>query len=129
MIGIRIKKSHPVINDFASNTPHLRPSSGQKRGHFEAKKGGQKRGQSCPVFARERLSFCPAPNVAYTKWLVKYVLALRREMSITAVAKFTGLHWESVKEIEKRYLTKKYAKVRLVDRKFNWLIGNSIVPI
>jgi transposase len=79
-----------------------------------------------PVFARERLSFCPAPNVAYTKWLVKYVLALRREMSITAVAKFTGLHWESVKEIEKRYLTKKYAKVRLVDRKFNWLIGNSI---
>ena len=40
-------------------------------------------------------------------------------MSITAVAKFTGLHWESVKEIEKRYLTKKYAKVRLVDRKFN----------
>jgi transposase len=34
-------------------------------------------------------------------------------MSITAVAKFTGLHWESVKEIEKRYLSKKYAKVRL----------------
>jgi hypothetical protein len=31
-------------------------------------------------------------------------------MSITAVAKFTGLHWESVKEIEKRYLTKKYEK-------------------
>jgi hypothetical protein len=42
--------------------------------------------------------------VAYTKWLVKYVLALRREMSISAVAKFTGLHWESVKESVKRYL-------------------------
>jgi len=69
--------------------------------------------ESCGVFARERLSFCPAPNVTYTKWLVKYVLALRREMSITAVAKFTGLHWQSVKEIEKRYLAKKYAKVSL----------------
>ena len=69
--------------------------------------------ESCDGFARERLGFCPAPNVAYTKWLVKYVLALRREMSITAVAKFTGLHWESVKEIEKRYLAKKYAKVSL----------------
>jgi transposase len=34
-------------------------------------------------------------------------------MSITAVAKFTGLHWQSVKEIEKRYLAKKYAKVSL----------------
>lgn len=34
-------------------------------------------------------------------------------MSIAAVAKFTGLHWESVKEIEKRYLAKKYAKVSL----------------
>lgn len=34
--------------------------------------------EGCGGFARERLSFCPAPNVAYTKWLVKYVLALRR---------------------------------------------------
>lgn len=34
-------------------------------------------------------------------------------MSITAVAKFTGLHWESVKEIEKRYLAEQYAKVSL----------------
>jgi len=68
---------------------------------------------SCGSFAREELDSCPGPHVAYTKWLVKYVLALRREMSIRAVSKFTGLHWESVKNIEKRYLTKKYAKVRL----------------
>jgi hypothetical protein len=51
--------------------------------------------------------------MTFTKWLVKYVLALRREMSITAVAKFTGLHWQSVKEIETRYLANKYAKVSL----------------
>ena len=34
-------------------------------------------------------------------------------MSIKAVAKFTGLHWETVKNIEKAWLEKKYAKVRL----------------
>ena len=34
-------------------------------------------------------------------------------MSISAVARFTGLHWESVKEIEKTYLLKKYKKPRL----------------
>jgi transposase len=51
--------------------------------------------------------------VSYTKWLAKYVLALRADMSISAVAKHTGLHWQTVKDIEKIYLARKYAKVRL----------------
>ena len=51
----------------------------------------------------------------YTKWLAKYVLALRADMSISAVAKHTGLHWETVKDIEKAYLAKKYAKIKLGD--------------
>jgi len=67
----------------------------------------------CKAFARERLDFCPGPNLAYTKWLVQFVLALRKEMSITAVARFTGLHWDTVKEIEKRHLARKYAKVAI----------------
>lgn len=69
--------------------------------------------KDCGGFARERLDFTPSPNVSYTKWLAKYVLALRKEMSISSVADLTGLHWQTVKEIEKRYLAKKYAKVRL----------------
>ena len=32
-------------------------------------------------------------------------------MSISAVAGFTGLHWDTVKTIEKRYLARKYAQV------------------
>lgn len=32
-------------------------------------------------------------------------------MSISAVAELTGLHWDTVKNIEKRYLARKYAKV------------------
>lgn len=66
---------------------------------------------ACKAFSRERLGFCPGPNLAYTKWLAQFVLALRKEMSISAVAQFTGLHWDTVKEIEKSYLARKYAKV------------------
>ena len=36
-------------------------------------------------------------------------------MSISAVAEFTGLHWDTVKTIEKRYLARKYAKVSFRD--------------
>ena len=67
----------------------------------------------CGSFARERIDFCPDTHVSYTKWLTKYVLALRAHMSISAVADFTGLHWDTVKDIEKRYLAKKYAKISL----------------
>jgi len=59
------------------------------------------------------LDFCPRQGVSYTKWLAKYVLALRADMSISAVAKHTGLHWQTVKDIEKIYLARKYARVRL----------------
>ena len=48
--------------------------------------------QDCGCCARERLDFCPGTNVTYTKWLAKFVLALRAQMSISAVAELTGLH-------------------------------------
>lgn len=69
--------------------------------------------QDCGSHARERLDFCPQQGVGYTKWLAKYVLALRADMSIRAVAEHTGLHWQTVKDIEKAYLAKQYAKVPL----------------
>ncbi len=34
-------------------------------------------------------------------------------MSIRDVARFTGLHWDTVKDIEKAWLEKKYKKIRL----------------
>ena len=42
-------------------------------------------------------------------------IAGRHDMSIHAVAQHTGLHWETVKDIEKAYWAQKYAKVRLGD--------------
>jgi transposase len=49
--------------------------------------------------------------------VAQWVLGLRAEMSIKAVAKFTGLHWDTVKNIEKAWLEKKYRTVRLGDVK------------
>jgi transposase len=51
--------------------------------------------------------------VRHTKWVARFVLALRSEMSIKATAHFTGMHWETVKNIEKARLEKKYRTVRL----------------
>ena len=69
--------------------------------------------KSCGGYAQEPISFCPKPYVRYTKALARYAIGLRKEMSITAVAHFTGLHWETVKEIEKEYLKKKYNRISL----------------
>ena len=46
---------------------------------------------------------------------IRTSIAARHDMSIHAVAQHTGLHWETVKDIEKAYLAQKYAKVRLGD--------------
>jgi hypothetical protein len=69
----------------------------------------------CGTCAQDPITFCAGPYVTHTKWLVKYVLALRKEMSISAVAQFPGLHWDSVKQIEKTYLLKKYKKPSLAE--------------
>lgn len=69
--------------------------------------------RQCGASLQEPISFCPDPYARHTKWVAHFVLALRAEMSIKAVARFTGLHWDTVKNIEKQWLQKKYAKVRL----------------
>ena len=69
----------------------------------------------CGASSHESIAFCAGPYIRYSKWAARFVMALRREMTITAVAKFTGLHWDTVKNIEKAYLEKKYKKIRLAD--------------
>ena len=67
----------------------------------------------CGGYAQEPISFCPSPFSRITRQLGYYVLALRTAMSIRDVARFTGLHWDTVKNIEKAWLKKKYRKIRL----------------
>ncbi len=67
----------------------------------------------CGASVQEPIGFCADRYARHTKWVARFVIALRGEMSIKAVAGFTGLHWETVKNIEKGWLEKKYRKVRL----------------
>lgn len=69
--------------------------------------------RDCGASIQEPISFCSDSYVRHTKWAARFVLGLRGEMSIKAVARFTGLHWDTVKNIEKAWLEKKYRKVRL----------------
>lgn len=69
--------------------------------------------RECKASTQEPIAFCAGAQVGYSKWLANFVLALRRAMSIREVAHVTGLHWDSVKNIEKKYLKKKYKTVSL----------------
>ena len=69
--------------------------------------------RNCGASTQEPISFCSDSYVRHTKWAARFVLGLRAEMSIKAVARFTGLHWDTIKNIEKGWLEKKYRKVRL----------------
>ena len=63
--------------------------------------------KECYSFLTEKLDFIPEAKVHYTKQLARTIIELRPEMTIQATAKHFGLSWNTVKEIEKRYLKKK----------------------
>ncbi len=67
----------------------------------------------CAAFLMEKLPFITSEKARYTKALARTVIELRPEMSISAIAKYFGLHWTTVKEIEKKHLKKKYKNVPL----------------
>lgn len=49
----------------------------------------------------------------YTKGFERYVLDLSKEMTIHALAKHLGVSWDVVKDIQKRYLGRKFPPVKL----------------
>ena len=71
------------------------------------------RGKACGASTQEPIPFCPEPYVGHTTWAARFVLGLRRAMSISDVARFTGLHGETVKNIEKARLEQKCRRIRL----------------
>jgi transposase len=74
--------------------------------------------KECGSYLTEQLDFLPEAKVHYTKQLARTIIELRPEMTIQALAKHFGLSWNTVKEIEKRYLKKKYKKVKLNNVKY-----------
>ena len=53
------------------------------------------------------------PRRWYTKAFERYVLELLRSMAIKDVSKLLGVGWDCVKDIYKRYLTRKYGRPKL----------------
>ena len=67
--------------------------------------------QTCHHRNFEHFHFLSSANARITKELEQRIIEERREMSIRSVAAKYNLRWELVKEIEKRFLGRKYARV------------------
>ncbi len=66
----------------------------------------------CGVTRQAVIGFA-APRRTYTKAFARYVLVLSRHMTIKDVARHLGVSWDVVKEIQKKYLQKRFAKPKL----------------
>ena len=88
--------------------------SGTKQTYFIVKLH-RLRCSACGSYRHENLDFIPRPKVHYTRALERSIIELRSEMSIKALANYFGLHWGTVKDIEKHHLGKKYKRIRLKD--------------
>ena len=68
--------------------------------------------QACGVVRQVKIPFAD-PRRSYTFAFVHYALDLGRRMTIRDVAKHLGVNWDVIKDIQKRYLSRRFAKVRL----------------
>lgn len=58
---------------------------------------------SCQSVVTEALDFVE-PNRRYTTRFEKFIGFLCQEMTVKAVSELTGLHWDTVRDIDKRYI-------------------------
>ena len=66
----------------------------------------------CGTVRQVRLPFA-GPKKHYTRSLSRYALDLCRHMTIQDVARHLGLSWNTVKEIQKEHLKRRYSKPKL----------------
>ena len=69
---------------------------------------------SCGLVRQVEVSFAEERR-RHTRTFERYVLELSRLMTILDVALHLGVSWDLVKDIQKRYLTRRFAKPRLKD--------------
>lgn len=67
---------------------------------------------ACGLVRRVKVSFA-APRRGYTQRLETYVLSLLRHATMQDVARQVGLGWDAVKDIQKRYLSRRHRRPRL----------------
>lgn len=72
--------------------------------------------QSCGIVRQVAVDFAD-PRKSYTRTFARYVLELCQSMTIRDVAGHLGVGWDLVKEIQKEFLRKHFARPRLRDVK------------
>lgn len=70
--------------------------------------------RACGVIRQVRLSFAE-PRYGYTRAFERYVLELSQAMTIQDVARHLDVGWDTVKDIQKRNLQRRFKKVKLRD--------------
>jgi transposase len=68
--------------------------------------------QACGLVRQVEVPFADARRT-YTFAFERYALDLSRHMTIRDVAKHLGVSWDMIKDIQKRYLSRRYAKPKL----------------
>ncbi len=68
--------------------------------------------QACGVVRQVKLDFAD-PRRTYTKAFERYALELSRSMTILDVSRHLGVSWDIIKDIQKRDLSRRYAKPKL----------------
>jgi len=68
--------------------------------------------RTCGVVRQVKVPFADARR-SYTKSFERYALELSRRMTIRDVAKHLGVSWDMIKEIQKRDLSRRFAKPKL----------------
>jgi transposase len=70
--------------------------------------------RACGVIRQVHLSFAE-PRYSYTRAFERYALELCQSMTIQDVAMHLGVGWDTIKDIQKRNLQRRFKKVRLRD--------------
>jgi transposase len=68
--------------------------------------------RACGVVRQVEIGFAD-PRRTYTKAFERYALELSRHMTILDVARHLGVSWDVIKDIQKRDLSRRYAKPKL----------------
>ena len=104
------------------HSPAVRPH-GQKERRFRHLPIGRKRVElvmpiprveceNCGVVRQIAIPFAD-PHKRYSRPLARYVVDLCRHMTMLDVAEHVGMIWDTVKEIEKQYLLRRYGRPKL----------------
>ncbi len=70
--------------------------------------------RACGVIRQVEVSFAD-PRRSYSKAFERYALELSRSTTILDVARHLGVSWDVIKDIQKRDLSRRYAKPKLKD--------------